>query len=248
MKPFARILGCMVLLAFAWGSLLAQDSRPVGIIAGVVLDASDQPVADATVQANFNGDRDRIPLPAFTDKSGHFVIRGLAWGEWYVTPSKEEDGYPDEDNTFYSGPNFAPAFVVSDAEHPQQTVTVHLGRKAGTIYGTTTDADSGEPVEPCAHLQWKNVPSISWFGYGLLKSKFRLLVPADTDITLEVWAVGYEPWFYKGEDGTDVIRVPASNQLQLQVRLTPKQNKKQELKKMHDSGVLVNCSSPPARR
>jgi hypothetical protein len=253
MKPFARILGYGALLALACASLLAQDSSRTGIIAGVVLDAADQPVSDARVRANFNGAWDRIVPSAFTDKSGHFVIRGLGWGEWYVTPSKEEDGYPDESNAFYAGPSFAPVIVALDAEHSRADVTVHLGRKAGTIYGTIADADSDEPIEPCAQLQWKNAPSISWFGYGLLKSKFRLLVPADTEITLEVWAWGYEPWFYKGEDGTDVLRVPASNQLELRVRLTPNRDKTRkptdkELKKMRDSGGISVCTSPPPRR
>jgi hypothetical protein len=148
MKPFARILGCGAFLALTCASLLAQDSSRTGIIGGVVLDATDQPVADARVRANFNGAWDGIVPNAFTDKSGHFVIRGLGWGEWYVTPSKEQDGYPDESNAFYAGPSFAPVIVALDAEHPEQTVTVHLGRKAGTIFGTIADADSGEPVEP----------------------------------------------------------------------------------------------------
>jgi len=252
MKPFARILSYGAVLALTCASL-AQDSGRTGIIGGVVLDATDRPVADAKVRANFNGGWDGIVPSAVTDKSGNFFIRGLGWGEWYVTPSKEQDGYPDESNAFYGGLSSVPVIVALDTEHPEQTVTVHLGRKAGTIFGTIADADSGEPVEPCAQLQWKNAPSISWFGYGLLKSKFRLLVPADTEITLEVWAWGYEPWFYKGEDGTDVLRVSASNQLELQVRLIPNRDKTRKptdkkLKRMRHSGGISLCTSPPPRR
>jgi hypothetical protein len=42
--------------------------------------------------------------------------------------------------------------------------------------------------------------------YGLLKSKFNLLTPADTDVTLMIWAWGYEPWVYKSDDGNDALR------------------------------------------
>jgi len=234
-------------------SLLAQDSKRAGIIRGIVLDATGQPVEDARVTANFTGGFGGLVPSARTDKSGHFVIQRLVWGEWYVTASKEADGYPDESNAFYGG--FSPTAVTVDlsADIPEQTVTVHLGRKAGSIFGTITDAETEKPVEPCARLRWKNVPSISWSGYGLLKSKFRLLVPADTDITLMIWAWGYEPWVYESDDGNDALRVHASDQLKLQVRLTPnndrmRQPTDEELKKVRESISAGGCDDLPPLR
>jgi Carboxypeptidase regulatory-like domain len=240
-------------LVLTCASLLAQDSKRAGIIRGVVLDATDQPVEDARVKANFTGGFSGIVPTASTDKSGHFVIRRLAWGEWYVTAAKEQEGYPDESNAFYSGFGSILATVDLGADNPQQFVTVHLGEKAGSISGTIADAETGKPVEPCARLQWKNVPSISWSGYGLIKSKFYLLVPADTDITLMIWAWGYEPWVYKNDDGVDALRVHASDQLKLQVRLTPNHEKArqptdEELKKMHESISAFGCADLPPLR
>jgi hypothetical protein len=230
--------------------LLAQNSKRAGTIRGIVLDASEQPVEDASVKANFTGGFSGMVPSARTDKSGHFVIQRLAWGEWYVTASKEQDGYPDESNAFYSGFNSAPVTVDLGADNPERFVTVHLGSKAGIISGTITDVETGKPVEPCARLQWKNMPSIYWSGYGLLKSKFSLLVPADTEIAVTIWAWGYEPWAYKSDDGNDALRVRASDELKLKVRLVPNNNKGRqptdgELKKMRESISAGGCDDFP---
>ena len=248
------MFGLAAFLVLICASLLAQDSKRAGIIRGIVLDATDQPVEDATVKANFTGGFSGIVPSASTDRSGHFVIHRLVWGEWYVTASKEQDGYPDESNAFYSGFGSAPVTVDLDADKPERFVTVHLGQKAGSISGTVADAETGKPVEPCARLHWKNVPSIYWSGYGLLKSKFYLLVPADTDVTLMIWAWGYEPWVYKSDDGDDALRVHASDKLKLQVWLTRNHDKarrptEEELKKMRESGISAGgCDDLPPLR
>jgi len=252
-RPLANIFRLAAFLVLTCASLLAQDSKRVGIIRGIVLDAADQPVEDANVRANFTGGFSGIVPSARTDKSGHFVIKRLAWGEWYVTASKEQDGFPDESNAFYSGFSSTPVTVDLGADNPEQSVTVHLGLKAGSISGTIADAETGKPVEPCARLQWKDVPSVSWSGYGLLKSSFYLLIPADKDITLMIWAWGYEPWIYKSDGGDDALRVHASGQLKLQIRLTPnhdraRQPTDEELKKMRESISAGGCDDlPPAR-
>jgi hypothetical protein len=238
-------------LALTCALLLAQDSNRAGIIRGIVLDATGQPVGDARVRANFTGGFSGIVPSSQTDKSGHFVIQRLAWGGWYVTASKEQAGYPDESNAFYGGFNPTAVTVDLSADIPEQTVTVLLGRKAGSILGTIADAETGKPIEPCARLQWKDVPSISWSGYGLLKSKFHLLVPANTDITLMIWALGYETWVYKSDDENDAIRVHASDQLKLRVRLTPKSDKgrqptDEELKEMRESISAGGCDDVPS--
>jgi hypothetical protein len=253
-KTLSNMFRLGAFLTLICASLLAQDSKRAGIIRGIVLDASGQPVEDASVRANFMGGFSGIVPSAQTGKSGHFVIQRLVWGRWYVTASKEQAGYPDESNAFYSGLSPITAVTVDvSADIPEQIVTVFLVRKAGSIFGTIADAETGKPIEPCARLQWKNVPTISWGGYGLLKSKFHLLVPADTDITLVIWAWGYKPWVYKDDDRNDALRVHASGQLKLQVRLTPNEDKgrqltDEELKKMRESMAAGGCDEPPALR
>jgi hypothetical protein len=249
-KPSAYMFRLTAFLVLTCAPLLAQDSKRAGIIRGIVRDATDQPVADAKVKADFAGGFSGIVPSARTDKSGYFVIKRLVWGEWYVTASKEQEGYPDESNGFYSGFGSILATVDLGADYPEQFVTVHLGQKAGSISGTIVDAETGKPIEPCARLQWKNVPSISWSGYGLIKSKLYLLVPADTDITVMIWAWGYEPWIYKNDAGDGALRVHPSDQLNLQVRLTPNHDKArqptdEELKKMRESISVGGCVDVP---
>ena len=250
-KPLC-ILCLAAFLTLTCSYSLAQDSKRAGTIRGIVLDATEQPVEDASVKANFTGGFSGVVPSARTDKLGHFVIQRLAWGGWYVTASKEQDGYPDQSNAFYSGFNSAPVTVDLDVGNPERFVTVHLGSKAGSIAGTVADAETGKPIEPCARLQWKNMPSIYWSGYGLLKSKFHLLVPADTDIAVTIWAWGYEPWAYKSDEGNDALRVHASDQLTLKVRLIPNNDKgrqptDEELKKMRESISAGGCDDSPSQ-
>lgn len=250
-RPDAKMFRLTAFLVLTCASLLAQNSTRTGIIRGIVLDATGQPVQDAKVRANFTGGFSGMVPRAHTDKSGHFVIRHVVFGEWYVTASKEQDGYPDESHAFYSGLDSALVTVDLSDDNPDQFVTVHLGQKAGSISGTITDAESGKPVEPCAQLQWKNAPFLS-NGYGPLKSKFHLLLPADTDVTLTIWARGYKPWVYKGDDGDDTVRVHQSDELKFPVRLIPDHDKArqptdEELKRTRESISLGNCDDPPVR-
>ncbi len=127
-------------------------------------------------------------------------------------------------------------------------------KSRGHIRVGPADAQTGKPVEPCVELRWKHAPYYSWQGYGLLKSTFRVLLPADTDVTLAVWLWGYEPWFYRGKDGQDSFRVHAAEQLILPILLTPNKDKmrpptEEELKKMRESisanGISAyDCAEP----
>lgn len=55
--------------------------------------------------------------------------------------------------------------------------------------------------------------------------KFDHAGPTGTNITLVVSVRGYEPWVYKSGNENDALRVDVSDQLKLQVQLTPKHDK-----------------------
>ena len=232
--------------------LVGQVSKHKGTIRGTVLDHTGKPVAAAIVKATYSGSFDGIVPKAKTDTSGRFVIEHLPSGAYFVTASKEEDDYPDESNAFYTGLNGCPETVVLDANHRQQSVTVHLGRKAGAIVGKVADAESGEPVEPCVEFRRKDNPSIAWSGAGLLKSTFHLLVPADTDFTMVVWQRGYEPWFYRDDSGGASLRVDSGKQLKLEIQMKPTAEKTrphsdEELKATAESASRSGCAIPPPK-
>jgi len=228
----------------------AQDVSRGGIVRGLVLDARSQPVAAARATASFTGSFDGIVPNALTDSFGRFVIEHLAWGEYYVTAAKEQQGYPDQTNAFYTGLNSHPVVVELDSDHPDQEVTVHLGRKAGKILGTVVNARTHEPVEACAELRRKEEPSV---GMGLIGSSFRQLVPADIPFTLVLWLRGYEPWFYRGQDGTDSLRVGEGQEVKLEIQMQPNGGENrppsdEELKEMVKSAATSGCSTPPPTR
>src|SRR5205085_3390848 len=73
-----------------------------GAITGRVLDAGGQPVFNAEVQAlNTVSGTGKVPT-AYTDEKGLFLIEHLKPGNYKLPVSKEEDGYPPTDSTFYS--------------------------------------------------------------------------------------------------------------------------------------------------
>src|SRR3974390_3209926 len=109
-------------LVLACTCLLAQGSSRTGVIRGVVLDSTSHPVSEATVRAYFGGFQGVLPS-ARTDKSGHFVIEPLSLGRWFVTASKEQDGYPDEANSFYGGLSHTEPTIDLKTDAAEQTVT-----------------------------------------------------------------------------------------------------------------------------
>jgi len=234
-------------------SVASQDVGSSGVVRGIVLDANGQSVAAARAKASFTGSFDGIVPNALTDSSGRFVIEHLPWGEYYVTAAKEQEGYPDQTNAFYNEPNSYPAVVELDPHHRDQAVTVHLGRRAGTIVGKVVNAKTHEPVEACAELRRKDEPSVALSGMGLIGSSFRRLVPADTPFTLALWQRGYEPWFYRDQDGSDSLRVGEGQEVKLEIQMQPNGEKNrppsdEELKAMVESAATSGCSTPPPTR
>jgi Carboxypeptidase regulatory-like domain len=231
-------------------ALSAQDSDRKGRITGTVLDLDGKPLAAAIVKANYTGSLDGIVPRAKTNKAGRFLIEHLAFGRYQVTAAKEQDGYPDVSNAFYAGLQPNAAIIQLDSNHPQHTVTVLVGRKAGVLSGKVIDADTGKAVDPCAEFRRSDDPSITWSGSGLLKPTFHLLVPADTDFTLMVWQRGYEPWFYQDESGGASLRIHSEKQLKLEIKMKPTADKNrpptdEELKAMVESAGRFGCPTPP---
>ena len=233
--------------------VVAQDSHQDGVIRGTVLSITGTPVATARVQASPMGPIAGVVPSAISDSSGRFVIQHLPLGGYHVTAAEDQDGYPDQSFAFYTGPNWHPVVVELDSNHPDEDVTIHVGRKAGVIFGNVVDAETHEPVEPCAELRWKEQPSISLSGTGLIKSRFHLFVPADTPITVALWQRGYEPWFYRDQRGNDSLRVGEGQEVNLEIQMRPEGDREgppsyEELRAMVEFAARSGCSTPPPAR
>ena len=129
-----------------------------------------------------------------TDETGYYAIHiSRSWfGKFVVAAKKEDEGFPDMSDQFYSGGNFQTATL--SASHTTETVTIRFGPKAGVLVGTVRDAVTGARLYPCIELRRPNGNFLS--GSGLIKANFRVLIPSETDVTFKMWLNRYSPWYY----------------------------------------------------
>ena len=117
-----------------------------GSIAGVVRDDNGAPIADVRVLAWANTTPSPGRMPggfgrAVTAADGSYLIEGLPQGEYHVRA--EARGFIGE---FYDGvSDLASATTVSVATQPVTGIDFALG-SGGSISGTITDEDSGDPL------------------------------------------------------------------------------------------------------
>jgi hypothetical protein len=160
-----------------------------------------------------------------TDGDGHFSIDifvnrqddgTLDGGRWAVYPhvdhSKKRNYYVDQFNRFYHV-GHAPEISITP-ESPNAVVEIRLDPKGGAIMGSVTDAATGSPIESCRmELSWTSDPSRG-MGGGM-GSRYRWLVPANTEITLKIGAKGYRPQEYHD------LLVPSGQDKVLDIQLQP---------------------------
>lgn len=240
------ILVIAVAILFAWTPLTFAEN---GSIVGRVFDPDGNPVSGARVRANFTGSFDGIVPSAISDAEGRFSIDHLNFGGYLVAADKEEAGYPRQDVPFYTGlnplsnPNVAK--VDLNSKYSRVEVTVRLARKGGTLFGTIRDAATGKPIEPCAEFRRESAGD--YLQLGSVKPDYRLLIPADADLTMTVWTWGYQPFFYTDHAGKRILRIGEGEQLQLDIRLKPTRNSTPtgiELQKMRESLEGSVCNAP----
>ena len=201
----------LLLLVVAAGSLLAQPqasaqsraSRPQREIKGVVTDQNGVPVSEATVYAVPQGlILDDITLRSVvTDADGKFDFRGpLELESYKLYAQKDEDGYPDPLDRFYTDSKVDVPQVALTPDRPSATVTVKLGEKAGVVEGRVIDRETGAVLNAGVYF-------LDGQGNGRhadfnAEGKFRALLPPGKELTL-------------------VVRGPASRSNRIQLPVAP---------------------------
>lgn len=152
-----------------------------------------------------------------TNASGQFVIGALEPGTYDLFGMSDADGYPDTALSFYSKDEPTKVFLRTG---DTAEVKLVLGPVAGIWSGVLIDKATGKPiVSPHApHFIVRKVldpeDAIEFLG----PEEFRWLIPPDFDVTLEIRAEGYEPWFallpvrfHSGENKTLKIELDAES-------------------------------------
>jgi hypothetical protein len=200
-------------------SVQAQNS---GKLTGVITDENDKPLAGAKVHLwDLNPAIVRqVPKYHATDAQGRFSIPDVPWGSYAVFAGKEADGYADTFASFYQqGPGFSPTVDFSILS-PEQQTTIRLGPRAGALKITSlTDAlthkdinSSGVIVLRQAQHPERSLTTSTAYDHTL--------VPALTEISLEISAPGYKVW--RGNErtlGSTRIRLQPNEILTLEVNL-----------------------------
>jgi hypothetical protein len=204
---------------------VVQQDAKTGSIDGTVLYEDGRPTKGATVYASPLGRPIIGIIPhADTDETGYFriAIPSSWFGRFAVAAKKEDEDYPDMSTQFYSDGKFETITLTSG--HPTQTVAIHLGPKAGVLVGTVAEALSNTPLSPCVEFRRASEPNNFLSGSGLVKPQYKLLIPPNTDILVNISLDGYKTWYYPGtldRAAATPVRLGPGEIRTLDIRLEP---------------------------
>jgi hypothetical protein len=178
-------------LVVASGFTNPQAQRqPPGEIRGVVTDRDGRAIPSAVVFAipqalTLEG---VAPLSSKTDTDGKFLFSGrFSPGVYALYSRKEEAGYPDPSDRFYSDSRMETEVHLT-ADKPSATVEVRLGQQAGILEGQVIDVNTGAAL--VARLVFYDQNGNQHF--LMVKGKYRALLPTGKDIGLMVSSPKYE--------------------------------------------------------
>jgi hypothetical protein len=207
-----------------------KDAQPQGSIAGTVTNDEGEPIGQASVCTRIprrNGSSSSCGSVQ-TDQNGQFQLDGLPLGEIGVYGEKMRDGYLVDAEA--SGTSFPPSgvrknsrmqTVVLTTDHSLAHVMLTLGPKPGELKLTVSDKLSGKRVQGF-NVRWIALPDSRMFSFASGSAYNPWLVPPDTDLIVEVSAVGYQNWFYLDPSNSEpILRLGSGEQKELIVELLP---------------------------
>jgi hypothetical protein len=192
-------------------------SAVTGRISGTVVDEYGNRVPHVIVEA-VPTNMELVPTmsKAITDANGWFVLRvdagrepgGMRWDvypsqptsyvRWSLDNARTSDSYGQE--------------VRLTPQVPDATVQLRLDRKVGLLKGQVTDAVTGAPLRPKFELSWASHPIAAMRESTL--SLYRISLPADIEITVQVTSPGYKPRSYPG-----TISVRSGQEITLDIQM-----------------------------
>jgi hypothetical protein len=212
----------LLLICCAVGTLHPCAAQEVGKVQGFVLNERGSPEMGVTVSVE---PLDATPTTSLvreseTDKNGRFAVQNLPLGAYKVFTKKESSSYPDTAFAFYSG-NAFPTVMLTE-KVPTADLLVKLGPQAGAIAGQIQDRVTGAPIKATFLLKRSDPPNY-WISLSQ-DATFRILVPQNIGISLEISAVGYKTEYYGGTTDSlkrEPLRVQSGQEITFNVDLEP---------------------------
>jgi hypothetical protein len=100
---------------------------------------------------------------------------------------------------------------------------------------TVAEAVSNSPLSPCVEFRRASEPNNFLSVSGLVKPQYKLLIPPDTDILVNISLDGYKTWYYPGTID-HAVATP--------VRLGPGEKKTLDIRLQPDAEVKTGCPKP----
>jgi hypothetical protein len=175
---------------------LCIHAQTTGTITAQVYDQDGKPLADAAVEFVPTDVILASALPSCLTDADGVCSKDLKFWKYHVIAEKKADGFPDLSFNFY-GHGKWPATVTLSPEQAMAHVTVKLGPKAGSLVFTIIDAVTAARIEHVSVTLHPFADPKDFLGTNL-GPDFRVLIPADEDVSVEVEAKGYQPWKVPG--------------------------------------------------
>ncbi len=188
-----------------------------GRISGTVVDEYGNPVPHVILEAlPENVELVQTMSKAITDANGWFVLRvdagrGPDGRHWSVYPSKPTSYFRWSLIDGRTGDSHGQEVTLTP-QAPDATVQLRLDRRVALLKGQVTDAVTGVPLRPQFELSWASHPIAAMRESTL--SLYRISLPADIEITVQVTSPGYKQWSYPG-----TIRVRSGQEITLDIQM-----------------------------
>jgi hypothetical protein len=175
---------------------LSQTTEASGVVRGIVLDENGHPVAAASVIA-YPANRGFTHADRFSKRaSGLFTHKDLTFGKYAIVAQKPSAFYSNTYSAFSAG-DVLPPVIELNPDRPTATITVKLPGKAAAVVLDIRDATTGQLVTACVKFS-RNSDTNKWIVTTSIEDAPRVLVPANTNITIAAWYTPYLRQTYSG--------------------------------------------------
>ena len=214
----------VMILSFCIVNYPAVSQQP-GAVAGTVLNETGNKVVGALVIVDPLDERPKASalLVVETDIEGKFSMSNLAFGSYKVFARKDSAGYPDTSFAFYSDHTFPTVSLT--ASSPSANLIVKVGPPAGVLTGLVKDGKDN-PIAATFFLRRASDPD-NWISMSE-RPEYRVLIPPDVEVLIEVSAPGYKTFYYGGASdllNRSPVRLASRKEIRLNIQLEPSESR-----------------------